>query len=193
MVRRGWSRLLVAAAVVTLGGVAACTGGDGSGDDTGGTPTTGLPVAATLPPATEVAAGSGWLVLDGAGFVLEVRSCVLEPVTDPETGVTTDLTIDADDGLGTAVLITRSTTQGDVATVTDTVAVVHDDGELMEANRADVNGRYIDLLAEGALQPLLGVEGDLVTAAGVFGPRGARPGDPGLVEGSLIVRCPPAG
>ena len=188
MVRRGWClAVAVAAAAVALAG---CSddGGDG---DAGQPPITGEPTPATLP--DDVDPGTGMLVLDGDGYQLDVRECTLVPSTDPATGVTTDLAIDADDGLGLAVSITRTTTQGDVPTVNDTVTVVDPEGTVQEANRADIDGRIVDLLAEGALTPLLTVDGDLVTGSGVFGPRGARPGDEGLVEGSLIVRCPPAG
>jgi hypothetical protein len=187
MVRRGWSLLVLAVACALL---AACSddGGDGDGDE--GAPVTGASVPATLP--DDVDPGTGMLVLDGSGYVLEVRSCTLVPTTDAATGVTTDLAIDADDSLGLAVSVTRTTTQGDVPTVNDTVTVVQPDGAVQEANRAQVDGRIVDLLAEGALTPMLTVDGDLVTGSGVFGPRGARPGDAGLVEGSLIVRCRPA-
>jgi hypothetical protein len=81
---------------------------------------------------------------------------------------------------------------GDVPTVSDRVTIVVD-GVVTEANRAEVNGRFIDLFAEGALTPLISVDGEVVTAEGVFGPPAARPGDPNLVEGSLVLRCQPAG
>jgi hypothetical protein len=190
MVRRGWSFPVVVVAVVAL---ASCSDDGGDGGDAGGEapPTTGETAPATLP--DDVEAGTAVLVLDGVGYPLEVRACALAPTTDPATGVTTDLAIDAEDSLGVAVSISRTTTQGDVPTVNDTVSVVQPDGTVLEANRAEVNGRFVDLLAEGALTPLLTVDGDVVSGSGVFGPPGARPGDEGLVEGSLIVRCPPGG
>jgi hypothetical protein len=188
MVRRGWC-LPVAVAVVVLAPTACSDDGDGDGAEQ--PPTTGEPTPATLP--DDVEPGAGMLVLDGDGYQLDVRECTLSPTTDPETSVTTDLAIDADDGLGVAVSITRTTTQGAVSTVNDTVTVVDPDGNVQEANRADIDGRIVDLLAEGALTPMLSVEGDVVSGSGVFGPRGARPGDEGLVEGSLIVRCRPGG
>jgi hypothetical protein len=186
MVRRGWLLPVAAAAFAAL---ASCSDGGSDGADEG-SPVTGQPSPPTLPGDAE--AGTGSLVLDGRGYLLEIRACTLVPTTDPATGVTTDLAIDADDSLGVAVSITRTTTEGDVPTVNDTVTVVQPDGTVQEANRADIGGRIVDLLTEGALTPLLSVEGDLVTGSGVFGPRGARPGADDLVEGALIVRCPPA-
>jgi hypothetical protein len=174
-------------AAVVLG---ACSEGGGDGADDG-PPTTGERVDATLPPADDVAAGEGVLVLDGRAYALDVRACTLTPTVDPTTQVSTELAIDADDGLGTAVSLTRSVAPGDVPTVSDRATVVSD-GVVTEANRAEVAGRFIDLLAEGALTPLISVDGDVVSVDGVFGPPGARPGDASAVEGSLVLRCPPA-
>jgi hypothetical protein len=189
MVRRGWSLapcLLLAAALL---GACSDDGEEGAED---GPPTTAERVDATLPPAHDVAAGEGVLVLDGRASALDVRACALTPTVDPTTQVSTDLAIDADDGLGVAVSLTRSTAPGDVPTVSDRVTVVAD-GVVTEANRAEVGGRFIDLLAEGALTPLITIDGEVVSAEGVFGPPGARPGDASAVEGSLLLRCPPAG
>lgn len=174
--------------VLALAGLLGCSSDDGESADEG-PPSTSEAVPATLP--DDVEAGSGQLVLDGQAYVLSVRSCALDPVTDPATGVTTEASVDADEQLGLVVSVTRSATEGDLRTVTDTVSVLDADGELVEASRADVGGRYLDLLVEGALGPLLQIEGDLITGEGVFGPPGARPGDPSAVEGSLILRCPP--
>ena len=64
-------------------------------------------------------------------------------------------------------------------TVNDTVSVVQPDGTVLEANRAEVNGRFVDLLAR-APTPLLTVDGDVVSGSGVFRPPepdlGTRPG-----------------
>jgi len=161
--------------------------GPGAGDGGGGPPTTAARVPATLP--GDVEAGAGRLVLDGQAYALRVRSCQLQPVTDPDTGVTTELAVDADDELGVAVSITRSSTEGDRRTVTDTISVADPGGGLVEAQRVDAGGRYIDLLVEGPLEPLLAVDGAVVTGDGVFGPPGAAAGDPALLEGAVIVRC----
>lgn len=167
----------------------ACSDDDGSDDS--GAPTTGPDVPATLP--EDVEPGTGRLVLDGEAFALQVRSCAVDPVTDPATGVTTEIAVDADDGLGVLVSVTRSAVEGDLRTVTDTISVVDPGGGLTEAQRIDRSGTYFDLRVEGPLEPLLAIDGSLVTGEGVFGPAGSVVGDPGLVEGGVIVRCPPAG
>jgi len=188
-VRPGWSLLLGGALAVSL---SACSddGGDAADpDDPATSPEDTTP--ATLP--DEVDVGRGAMVIDGNAYVLTVRACDLEPSTDPETGVTTELTVDADDGVGTSVSVTRSVTQGDVPSTTDTISVADTAGNALVASRAEVNGRYVDLLAEGALAPMLDVEGDVVSGDGVLGPRGARPETPGVVDVSVLLSCPPAG
>jgi hypothetical protein len=188
-VRPGWSLLLGGALAVSL---LACSddGGDTADpDDPATSPEDTTP--ATLPDEVEV--GRGAMVIDGNAYVLTVRACDLEPATDPETGVTTELTVDADDGVGTSVSVTRSVTQGDVPSTTDTISVADTAGNALVASRAEVNGRFVDLLAEGALAPMLDVEGDVVTGEGVLGPQGARPGTPGVVDVSVLLSCPPAG
>jgi hypothetical protein len=189
-VRPGWSLLLAGVLAASL---LACSddGGDAvdPDDPTGSTPEDTTP--ATLP--EEVEAGRGAMVVDGSAYVLTVRACSLEPVTDPETGVTTELTVDADDGVGTSVSLTRSVTQGAVPSTTDTVTVADTAGNAMVASRAEIDGRFVDLLAEGALTPMLDVDGDVVSGDGVLGPPGARPGDPAARDVSVLLRCPPAG
>ena len=54
-------------------------------------------------------------------------------------------------------------------TVNDTVSVVQPDGTVLEANRAEVNGRFVDLRG-GRATPLLTVDGDVVSGSGVFRP-----------------------
>lgn len=189
MVRRGSSALLALATAAVLASGCA-DDGDGQDGDAGetGPPTTGEPSPATLP--GDAQAGRGQLVLGGQAYALTVRSCSLQPTTDPATGVTTEVAIDADDELGVAVSITRAATEGDLRTVTDTVTVVDPDGGLTEAQRADRSGTYLDLRVDGPLTPLLTVEGTLVRGEGVFGPAGSRAGDPSLLEGGVVVRCP---
>lgn len=138
----------------------------------------------------DVEAGLGYLVLDGEPTLLLVRSCTLEPATDPATGVTTELAIDADDAVSLAVSITRSSFAGDLPTTTDEILVARDNVLVLESERADRAGTILDVRAPGALRPLLDVDGTLVTASGVFGPTNSREGDAGLVEGSLTIRCP---
>lgn len=188
-VRPGWS-LLLAAGLATSS--LAC-GDDGEGADPDDPAvTTEDTTPATLP--EEVEAGRGAMVVDGSAYVLTVRACDLEPTTDPDTGVTTQLTVDADDGVGTSVSVSRSVTQGAVPSTTDTITVADAAGNALVASRADIGGgRFVDLLAEGAITPMLSVEGELVRGEGVLGPQGARPGDPTARDVSVLVRCPPAG
>lgn len=193
MVRRGsfpgrlpaWALLLL-----LLAAGAGCAGGDDQRDagDGGAAPTTAERGPVTVP--DDVDPGVGHLVLDGERTLLQVRSCALEPTTDPATGVTTELAIDADDGVSVAVSVTRSTFTGDLPTTTDEVLVARDGALAFEAERADRSGTILDVRAPGALSPLLEVDGTRVSAAGIFGPTGSRDGDAGLVEGSLVLRCP---
>ena len=189
-VRPGWSLLLGGALAVSLLACSDDDGGDAADpDDPATSPEDTTP--ATLP--DEVDAGRGAMVIDGNAYVLTVRACDLEPTTDPATGVTTELAVDADDGVGTSVSVTRSVTQGAVPSTTDTIRVADTAGNALVASRAEVNGRFVDLLAEGALAPMLDVEGDVVSGEGVLGPQGARPGTPGVVDVSVLLSCPPAG
>src|SRR5690348_6866594 len=107
MVRRGWW-------VVALLLLAAC--GD---DDEAPTTTTADPAPPTLP--LEVDPGTGFLILGDTSGVLTVTACAFDPAVDPATGVTTELTVAAQDGTGRTVDVVRSSFTADVATVTDTV------------------------------------------------------------------------
>jgi hypothetical protein len=182
---------VLAAALAT--GLAGCSddGGDAADPDDPANSTTADTTPATLP--DEVEAGRGAMVIDGSAYVLTVRECALEPSTDPETGVTTEVVVDADDGVGTSVSVTRSVTQGAVPNTTDTITVGDVAGNVLVATRAEVGGRIVDLLAEGALTPMLAVDGDVVDGEGVLGPPGARPGTPGVLDVSVLLRCPPGG
>jgi hypothetical protein len=167
--------------------LAACAGDD---TEPAATPTTAAPdVPATLP--AEVEPGRGALVLDGELGVLEVSACSFVPVTDPATGVTTVVTATAHDSTGRTVDVVRSSFEGDVPTVTDTVTVADPEGTV-EASRAQTGGRQIDLRVENPVGALLDIDEatGTVRAAGVFGPVGGRPGDPANVDGELLLRCP---
>ena len=189
-VRPGWSLLLAGVLAASL---LACSddGGEAADPDDPAASTPEDTTPATLP--DEVDAGRGAMVVDGGAYVLTVRECTLEPSTDPATGVTTVFTADADDGVGTSVSVTRSITQGDVPSTTDSITVADTAGNALVASRAEVNGRFVDLLVDGALAPMLSVDGDVVSGEGVLGPQGARPGTPGVVDVSVLLSCPPAG
>ena len=181
----------VRAALVALVLVACACAGDADGDDALTSTTTSAPtdVAATLPPTVE--AGRGAIVLDGELGILEVSACSFDRVTDPATGVTTELTATAHDPTGRIVDVVRSSFDADVPTVTDTITVSDAEGTV-EASRAETNGRQIDLRIENPVGSLLEVDGDVIRAEGVFGPVGGRPGDPANVDGELLLRCPSA-
>ena len=169
--------------------LAACGGDDDDGDSSG-PPTT----AAEQPPATlpeEVDAGRGAMVLDGEGAVLTVTSCDLEPSTDPATGVTTELAVQANDGTR-RVDIVRSSFTADVPTVTDTISVIDADESVLESSRVDRDGLLLDIRLENPVGPLLDVDADagLVHGEGVFGPVGGTTGDAENVDGELLLRCP---
>lgn len=191
MVRGGSSpgrRLASVAVVLLVASAAGCSGSDDGNSNGDGAPTTADAGPVTVP--DDAAAGTGHLVLDGERTLLQVRSCALQPTTDDATGVTTELAIDADDGVSVAVSVTRSTFAGDLPTTTDEVLVARDGVLALEAERADRSGTILDVRAPTALTRLLEVDGSLVAAEGVFGPTGSRDGDAGLVEGSLVLRCP---
>ena len=187
MVRGGSFRWPLVGLVVAGALLVACS--DGGGDD----PEAGLvdpDVPVTLPPADEVDPGIGYLVLDGEPTLLFVRTCELEPVLDPATGVTTELLVDLDDQIARAVSLTRSSFDADLPTTNDEILVADDDVITLDSTRADRSGTMLDLRAPGALEPLFEIDGTLVRVTGVFGPPGSQDGDPGLVEGSLLLRCP---
>jgi hypothetical protein len=172
------------AALALVASLGAC------GDDasSSGPPTTD----SDRPPPTlpdDVEPGRGALVLGDFDAVLTVRSCSLDAVTDPATGVTTDVAVDLDDGTGTTVSVTRASVPGDLATVTETVTVTDANGGTAEAQRIDRSGTIIDLRAPGAVDHLLDVDGTTVRAAGVFGPVGAAGPGAGDVDGELLLRC----
>lgn len=166
--------------------VAACSGDDGDAEPE--PPTT----ASQRPPATlpdDVDPGRGAMVLDGEAAVLTVFACQPEPVTDPATGVTAEVSIVAGDGTGRHVDITRTSFTADVLTVTDTVTVTEADGTQVESSRVDAGGRLIDLRLQNPVGRLIETEGDAVRVEGVFGtPGGAA--EPTDVDGELLLRCP---
>jgi len=183
MVRGGRSL----AALAALGLVAACSGDDG---DAGPEPPT---TAADRPPATlpdDVDPGRGAMVLDGESSVLTVFACQPEPVTDPATGVTAELSIVAGEGTGRHVDITRTSFTADVPTVTDTVTITDVDDSQIESSRVDAGGRLIDLRVENPVGRLIEAGDDgLVRVEGVFGTPGAA-AEPTDVDGALLLRCP---
>lgn len=168
--------------------VAAC--GD-DGEPPAPPPTTAAASApATLP--DEVDPGRGALVLGGERAVLTVTACTLEASTDESTGVTTEVLAGAEDGTGRVIDVIRSSFAADLPTVTDTVRITDQDGSVVEASRADRDGLLIDLRVANPVGRLLevDVEAGTIRAEGVFGPVGTTVGEPGNVDGELLLRCP---
>lgn len=191
MVRRGSFRRRLAGLLAATALLAACSGGDDggdAGDGDGAAPVDDPGAPVTIPDDAD--AGIGYLVLDGEPTLLFVRDCALDPVTDPATGVTTELAVDLDDEVARSVSITRSSFGGDLPTTTDEILVADNGAITLDSTRIDRSGTLLDLRAPGALEPLFEVDGTLIRASGVFGPPGSQDGDPGLVEGSLLLRCP---
>jgi hypothetical protein len=168
--------------------VAACSGDDDGAEPPATTGTTAPPTPGTLPDNVEP--GRGALVLDGELAVLTVTNCTTQPTTDATTGVVTELTAAASDGTR-LVDVVRSSFTTNVTTVTDTIRVTDPDGTVLESSRAEVGGRQIDLRLENPVGPLLQAgAGGRIEAAGVFGPPDGVAGDPGNVDGELLLRCP---
>lgn len=182
-VRGGWSLVLVIAALV-----AGCSD---NGDDGATTTSTSEVRPAALP--DDVDPGRAFLLLGGALQVFTVTSCQLEPVSDTDTGVTTELRLDATADDGTSLVAARTSFTADATTVTDTITLVDDGGEvLLESSRAETGGRQIDLRDPNPVGSLLEIDAGTgaVRADGVFGPFGGRADDPANVEGALLARCP---
>ena len=187
MVRRGSSRWCLVGLAAATAALGACSDDGGDGGD-GAAAAEEAEGAVTVPDDADE--GIGYLVLDGDRTLLFVRACELEPVLDPATGVTTELAIDLDDEISRAVSLTRSSFGGDLDTTTDEILIADDEVITLDATRVDRSGTLLDLRAPGVLEPLFRIDGTLVEASGVFGPPGSQAGDPGVVEGTLILRCP---
>ena len=191
---KGFRRGVVLAASLVL--IASCGGG---GDD-GASPTTSTsqgPPKATIPGS--VAPGKAWLALDDDAVELSVARC-----TDTGTGSTS--TTQTAQKLSELVATGRSgsdditvtvtefrTDSGDAKATTQTVEIAAQEGEAavgLTARRSFFNERWVDLNEPSATTPLLERDGDQVIATGKFGPQGSRAGDPGIVDGALIARCP---
>jgi hypothetical protein len=175
-------------------------GGDGGDDDgagPGSTSTTAAPVP-TIPGDAEP--GTGWLSLEGDAIELQVTTCAGEdpapadPTAQRLYELVSTATVDGDEVTVTASEI--RTDSGDAVTTTQTIAVTSGEGEArvgLEAKRSLLDDRWVDLNDPSATDPLLERGGDLVHATASFGPQGSRAGDPRIVPGAFIARCPEGG
>jgi hypothetical protein len=152
------------------------------------TTTTTLPPA-TLPPSVDP--GHGALAVGPTLVRVGITVCNLTPTTDAATGVRTDVLVSGDDGKGGSLSISQRETSGANATQTVTETITYTSGgNTLESSRIQIGGAYHDLRDPAATGPLFTVNGDTVRGTGLFGGPGSGPGDPTLVSGSLLARCP---
>ncbi|MGE3621512.1 MAG: hypothetical protein AB7L84_13715 [Acidimicrobiia bacterium] len=187
---RFWPALVVA--VVGVLGAGACSGGDGAddADEAVGLSTTTVPVVpAPLAPA---AAGAGVVRLGGDELELAVTACAPEgDPTQPEAA--RPLFTLAGEGTTAAgqaftVSVQRFVTGVTVRTFTDTITY-EDPGQVLQAQRVEVNGVVTDLRDAAARTPLLQIRAGGVAAQGLAGPPGSAAGMPGLVGLALDASC----
>jgi len=120
-----------------------------------------------------------------------ITVCNLAPTTDPASGIRTDVLVTGDDGKGGALSISQRETTGANATTTVTETITYTVGSnTLESSRIALGGTYHDLRDASAAGPLFTVEGDTVRGSGTFGDPGSAAGDPALVTGSVVARCP---
>lgn len=185
----------MAAALALVAAAAACGGNDGPG-----------PASAevTVPdPLASLAApdpGRGVAVLGVRELRFTVTACEEGSGTGDTPLATRELQVtgrgEGGDGPFTVTVTRyRSDTGQGVPVVTETATVIYgDDDEArgIEAKRttAGPGGTWLDLADPEADGPLVERVGDAVDVRATFGPRGARAGDAGLVEGRLRARCP---
>jgi hypothetical protein len=147
--------------------------------------------AATLPSSVEP--GVGALQIGASLVRFAVTGCSFTPETDASNGVTTNVLVTGDDGKGGAVSISQKQAAGGGGPASTTVTEVvtySQGGGVMEAMRFQIGGVWRDVRdpVEGA--PLLAIKDGEVLASALFGQPGAVAGDPALVRGSLVARCP---
>lgn len=183
MIQARWRALgvaLLSAAVVTS---ASCTSREGG-------PSQPV-IASTHPPATFGAdPGVGSFTLDGQDHALTVTSCDGAPTIDPATGVTSVFVLEATGPEGSLEVTRQQTTTGAAVTTTDSVTWAPLAGDVVQAQRAALNGAFVDLREPGVGVALLDIVDDGVTGTGRFGPAGAVAGDPGLATGTVVAHCP---
>jgi hypothetical protein len=129
----------------------------------------------------------------------EVRGCTAAPGENDRPQAHRVFLLDGDgtiDGQPFAVETVRFESSGPGAeglTITETVRVTTGTGDAVEgveAERSGVGGNWVDIRDTGADGPLVVQEGDVVRAVGTFGPDGSTEGEPNVLEGRLVARCP---
>lgn len=132
-------------------------------------------------------------MLGETSYPLTVTSCDLLPSIDPDTNVTTVFVLTAtaaDSSTPFELDVLRQLTSGAATTTTDTITYSPSTGELLQAQRVELNGAFVDLRHPGVGVPMLDLSDDGVEADATFGPPGSVAGDDGVVDGTLIARCP---
>ena len=141
--------------------------------------------------------GSAWVSLEQDPIELEVTGCSAEDPTstDPTAQKVYELvatgTVDGDE-----VTVTANefrTDSGDATTVSQTVTISSGEGDAavgVEARRSFFDEHWLDLNEPDVDEALFERQGDQLTVEAKFGPQGSRKGDPGIMDGAVVARCP---
>jgi len=181
-------------ALLIAGLLAGCSD---SGDDTEGarTPTSTTAPAATIPEAVEP--GAAWFSLDQDPIELEVTGCTgadpaaTEPSAQKVFELVATATVDGDEVTVTANEFRSDSS--DAVTLSQTVTVSSGEGASavgVQARRSFFDDHWLDLNEPDVDAALFERQGDQLTVEAKFGPQGSREGDPGIVDGALVARCP---
>jgi len=170
--------------------------GCGGGEEAGRSDDRPLPTAST---STVPAAGKGIVVVGPDRLEFEVRGCTDEPGPDDRPEAHRLFLMDGDgtvDGQPFVVETARFESVGDgsdAPRLTETVRITTGAGDAVQgvkAERSGVDGTWLDLRDPAAEGALIVQEGDVVRAVGTFGPDGSTVGEPNVVAGRLVARCP---
>jgi hypothetical protein len=181
---------------VAVGGILLAFTGCGGDEQAGGDPDRPRPTAST---STVPAVGTGVVVVGPDRLDFEVRACTDEPAADDRPQAHRVFLMDGDgtiDGQPFAVETTRYESTGpgsEALTITETIRITTGTGEAIEgveAERSGIGGDWLDLRDPEADGALVVQEGDVVRAVGTFGPDGSTEGEPNVVAGRMVARCP---
>lgn len=166
------------------------------GDEPVAEPERPLPTAST---STVPAVGRGVVVVGPDRLDFEVRGCTDEPEANdrPQAHrvflMTGDGIVDDRPFTVETVRFESIGDGSDARTVTETVRITTGTGDAVvgiEAERTGIEGTWLDLRDPEADGALIVEEGDVVRAAGTFGPDGSAGGEANVLEGRLVARCP---
>ena len=129
----------------------------------------------------------------------DVRGCTDEPGVDDRPQAHRVFLMDGDGTIGGrpfTVETVRFESIGDgsdALAVTETVRITTGTGDAVvgiEAERTGIAGTWLDLRDPGATGALIVQDDDVVRAEGTFGPDGSAEGEPNVLAGRLVARCP---